>query len=144
VVEKGNILYLTAPLFSAYRAHDYWAYRAIVQNALDGFLPSRMILPGGPGWVEFTLHTQPAGEGPPARRIVHVVCYHPRRTLQPIQHVDQSWETSGLSVRVLVNSDVPKRVYLAPEGETLRYQMQGKYIQVELPPVGTHRVMVIE
>ena len=139
VVQSENVLYFAAPLFSAYRAHDYWAYRALAQAALKAFLPPALLIPGGPGWVEYTLHTQEQ----PTRRIVHVVAYHPRRSLQTIQHVDQSWPTSGLSFR-LRSSEPPQRVYLAPEGQALNFDMQDGYIQVTLPPVGPHTVVVIE
>ena len=41
--------------------------------------------------MEATLHEQPAGDDHQERRILHLVAYHPRRTTQPVQHVDQSW-----------------------------------------------------
>ena len=31
-VRSANVLYLAAPLFAGYRAHDYWAYRAIADD----------------------------------------------------------------------------------------------------------------
>jgi hypothetical protein len=103
-----------------------------------------MLLPGGPGWVEFALHTQPAAEDHPARRIVHVVAYHPRRTLQSIPHTDQSWPTSGLSFKLRLDGRLPQRVYLAPDGLALAHRIDGDYLQVDLPPVGAHAVVVIE
>ncbi len=144
VVEKGQVLYFAAPLFSAYRNHDYWAYREMALNALRTFMPQPLLQPGGPGWAEFTLHTQPFGENQATRKIVHVVTYHPRRTLQPIQHVDQSWATAGLSVDVRVEEHTPERVYLAPDGQSLDFTRAGDYIHIDLPPLGTHSVIVLE
>jgi hypothetical protein len=144
VVRSDRVLYFAAPLFAAYRNHDYWVYRAVAENALRSFLPPAALLPRGPGWVEFALHTQPAGADHPARRIVHVVAYHPRRTLQPIPHVDQSWPTSGLSFRLRLDGDIPVRVYLAPDRQPLDHHMADGYLQVDLPPVGAHAVAVIE
>ena len=67
MVRRGSVLYFAAPLFSGYRAHDYWAYREMLRSALASFLPAQRLVPGGPGWVEFTLHRQPAGKiTPPA------------------------------------------------------------------------------
>jgi hypothetical protein len=144
VVEKGNILYFAAPFFRAYRNHDYWAYRAIALNALRGFLPPSLLVPSGPGWAEFTLHTQPYGSSQATRKIVHIVTYHPRRTLQPVAHVDQSWATSGLSMKVLFEGNTPQRVYLAPDRETLDFVREGDYVRIDLPPVGPHTVVVLE
>ncbi|HZT99905.1 MAG TPA: alpha-amylase family protein [Ktedonobacteraceae bacterium] len=144
VVEKGNILYFAAPLFGAYRNHDYWAYRAIALNALRGFLPPPLLVPSGPGWAEFTLHSQLYGDGQSTRKIVHIVTYHPRRTLQPVPHVDQSWATSGLSMKVLSEGKMPEHVYLAPDRQALDFVREGDYVRIDLPPVGPHTVVVLE
>jgi hypothetical protein len=144
VVEKGNILYFAVPLFGAYRNHDYWAYRAMALNALRDFLPPPLLVPSGPGWAEFTLHTQPYGGSQATRKMVHIVTYHPRRTLQPVPHVDQSWATSGLSMKVLFEGNAPQRVYLAPDRQKLDFVREGDYVRVDLPPVGPHTVVVLE
>ncbi|QIN84155.1 hypothetical protein GBA63_17010 [Rubrobacter tropicus] len=144
VVENESILYLAAPLFGAYRDHDYWAYREMALNALRGFLPQPLLKLSGPGWVEATLHEQAAEEGRSGRKILHLVAYHPRRTTQPIQHVDQSWETSGLGVEVFTGGESIERVYLAPEGEKLGFAVEGEYVRIEPPPVGAHAVIVLE
>jgi hypothetical protein len=143
-VSNSSMLYFAAPLFSAYHDHDYWAYRAVALNALHAFLGDPLLVPTGPGWAEFTLHNQPAGEQHPERRIVHVVTYHPRRTMQPIQHVDQSWSTAGLSVKVHTQGKPPERVYLAPDRQPLSFVQEGDYVKIDLPPVGAHTVVVLE
>ncbi len=144
VVEKGQILYFAAPFFTAYRNHDYWAYRAIALNALRRCLPRPLLLPIGPGWAECTLHTQRYNDGQATRKLVHVVTYHPRRTLQPTQHVDQSGSTSGLSVKVLCEEQVPQHIYLAPDRQTLSFVREGAYVRIDLPPLGPHTVIVLE
>lgn len=142
-VRKSNVLYIAAPLFGAFRNHDYWVYRSIAHSALADFLPPTLIKPTGPGWAEFSLHTQSASQHRPERKIVHIVTYHSRRTMQPVQHVDQSWATAGLAVDIR-SEHVPHRVYLAPEETPLSYTMGDGYIHVKLPPVGIHAVIVIE
>jgi hypothetical protein len=144
VVEKSNILYFAVPLFGAYRNHDYWAYRAIALNALRGFLPRPLLVPSSPGWAEFTLHSQLYDGSQTTRKIVHIVMYHPRRTLQRVPHVDQSWATSGLSMKVLCEGKMPEHVYLAPDRQTLDFVREGDYVRIDLPPVGPHTVVVLE
>jgi len=141
---KGGLLYFAAPLFSAYRQHDYWVYRAAVQAALRHFMQPPLIKPHGPGWTEFSLHSQPAGSGRPARRILHIVNYQARRTAQPIPHVDQAWPVYGMSVAVRADGLAPNRVYLAPEESPLEFSLSDGYITIPLPPVGPHTVVVIE
>lgn len=143
-VQSEKVLYFAAPLFSAYRAWDFWAYRAMAIKLLRGFMRAPLVLPVGPGWVETTLHHQPASSSHPVRTIVHLVAYHPRRSSQSIQHVDQCWTTNGLAVRVRWEGTRPTRVYLAPEGQALAFSVENGYVRVDLPPVGAHAVVVIE
>jgi hypothetical protein len=139
-----DVLYFAAPLFGAYRDHDYWVYREIAKNAIRGFLPRPKLKLSGPGWVEATLHEQPAEDDHPERRIVHLVAYHPRRTTQPVQHVDQSWPTSGLGADILTGGRAIARVYLAPENQPLDFEVVDGYAPIALPPVKTHAVVVLE
>jgi hypothetical protein len=140
VVQSKNVLYFAAPLFSGYRNYDYWVYRGIAISAINRFMPSRLIIPEAPGWVEFTLHTQDR----PKRKVVHIVAFHSRRSSQVIPHVDQSWTTSGLSFKLRSGGTLPQRVYLAPEEKELKFTVEGDYLKVELPPLGVHTVVVIE
>lgn len=142
-VSNDQILYFAAPLFSGYRQTDYWSYREMAHSLLDGFLPPRLIKPEGPGWAEVSLMEQTQTEEHPARQVVHVVCYHPRRSMQAIPHVDQSWPTADIAFSV--RRDVqPKRVYLAPDGQDVSFTYSDGYARVTLPPVGPHTVVVIE
>jgi hypothetical protein len=143
-VKKGNILYFAAPLFNAYRSWDYWAYRAIAVSALRDFLPPALLKPQAPGWVEMTLHTQALSAGHAQRKIIHVVAYHPRRSLQSIPHVDQCFPTAGLGMAVRLDGMTPTKVYLAPDMTPLEFKVDKGCIEVTLPPCGAHSVVVIE
>jgi Hypothetical glycosyl hydrolase 6/Beta-galactosidase trimerisation domain len=144
VVRGESVLYFAAPLFGAYRDHDYWAYREVAVNAIRDFLPQPLLKLSGPGWVEATLHEQSGDDGHRDRKIVHLVAYHPRRTTQPVQHVDQSWLISGLGIEVLTGGRPVERVYLAPGGEALDFDVVDDYVRIGLPPVGAHAVIVVE
>ncbi|MEP6984732.1 MAG: alpha-amylase family protein, partial [Chloroflexota bacterium] len=79
-VSNEQVLYLAAPLFSGFKHVDYWAYREMIRNLLTDFLPDPLVKSDGPGWAEFSLTQQPQGDDRPARSVVHVVTYHPRRS----------------------------------------------------------------
>jgi hypothetical protein len=144
VVHKGQVAYIASEIFSAYREHDYWAYRALVLAVLKRLLPSPLLKVNGPGWVEGNLHLQEATDGHPSRQIVHLTAYHPRRSMQSIPHADQSWLTAGLSVQVHLDGDTPQHAYLAPEKTALDLKIVDGYAEVSLPPIGAHAVIVIE
>ncbi len=142
-VSNDQVLYFAAPLFSGYRQTDYWSYREMANNLLETFLPPRLIKPEGPGWIEVSLMQQTQTEKHPSRQVVHVVCYHPRRSMQAIPHVDQSWPTANMAVSVRQHVE-PKRVYLAPDGQDVPFTYSDGYARMTLPPVGPHTVVVIE
>ena len=144
VVHKGQVAYIAAEIFSGYRDHDYWAYRELVLAVLKHLLPAPLLLVNGPGWVEGNLHLQGATAEHPARRIIHLTAYHPRRSMQSIPHVDQSWATAGLSIRVRLDEDIPQNAYLAPEKTSLDMEIVDGYAEVSLPPIGAHAMIVIE
>lgn len=139
-----------APMFStsqrrSLRATSVMTTGPIAPAAMATF---RAFLPApvrghGPGWVECTLHRQPAVADHGARTIVHVTAYHPRRTLQPIQHVDQSALTSGLRLHVQIRRRTA-RAYLAPDGEPVAFSVGAEYVEIVLPPIGAHTVVVLE
>ncbi len=143
VVRKDNILYFAAPVFTGYRQHDYWAYRALVTSALAHFLPAAHIQPTAPGWAEVSLLEQAGSDAHPMRQVIHVVCYHPRRSMQPINHVDQSWATAGISL-ALRREHAPEQVYLAPEIQEIPFQFAEGVVTIDLPPIGSHTVVVVE
>ncbi len=115
----------------------------MIRGLLSAFLPTPLLKSDGPGWAEFSLTHQSQTDSRPARSVVHVVCYHPRRSLQSIPHVDQSWPTAGLAFSLRADQS-PKRVYLAPEDENLPFTFSEGYVHVTLPPVGAHTVVVVE
>ncbi len=144
IARNAQVLYMAAPLFAGYRFHDYWAYRAAAIGVLRTFLPEPLLKSNAPGWVECTVHRQAQGEGQAERTIVHLTAYHPRRTLQPIQHVDQSAPTYGVEVEVKLEGNAPQRVYLAPDMEPLEFSVEDGYVKINLPPIGAHTVVVLE
>jgi hypothetical protein len=139
-VRNADLLYLGVPLCRAYREHDYWAYREIFRALLREFLPPALLQPTSPGWVEWSLHTQPSH---PDRQIIHAVAYQPRRSLQPIPHVDQAATIVGLALGVQ-RSAAPKHVYRAPERSAVAWHYDAGYVWVQLPAWQTHVVVVIE
>jgi len=144
LVNKGNVTYIASEIFSAYREHDYWVYRVLAMAGLQHALPDPLLKVNGPGWVEGSLLLQTASADHPSRRIVHLAAYHPRRSMQTIPHVDQSWDIAGVSIRVRLDGDTPRQAYLAPEKTPLTLEIDGGYANIALPPIGAHTVVVLE
>jgi hypothetical protein len=142
IVTGDNITYLAAPLFGAYARNDYWVYRALVEQVVDRALPSRLLRLHGPAWIEAVVHEQ-ITDGR-LRHVVHLTAYHPRRTGQPVPHVDESWLTAGIRVSLHSGGRDVAHVYLAPGDQNVDWDRDADTINVTLPPIGTHTVLVIE
>ena len=150
-VVGGRVGYLAAPLFRAYRDHDYWAYGEVLAAVVNRLLPDPIVRFEGPPWIEVGLLCQDlaaadTGPGPAdtARWVVHLVAYHPRRTAQSVPHVDASGRTAGCRIGVRTGPTRAAQCYLAPERTALPFSVEGDYTWVDLPPLGTHSVVAIE
>ena len=143
VVHDDRVLQFAAPLFLGYRDSDYWVYREIVRSMLDAFLPDRAVRVHGPGWIEVGLLQQARSGDRSERLIVHLTAYQPRRTFQSVPHVDQSWPVVGVGLDLRV-SDPPTAVYLAPDRTSVPFVTQNGRLEIALPPLGVHTVLVVE
>lgn len=147
MVASERVLYLAAPLFRGYLAHDYWAYRELLRSAIDGFLPEREVTVDGPGWLEVGVLRQTADValGRPERRILHLTAYQARRTASRGPHVDQAWPIADIGIRLRGTPNVPaERIYLAPDRTEVQFSESATGIEFRLPRLGTHTVVVVE
>ncbi len=149
-VVRGKVGYLAAPLFRAYRDHDYWACADVAAAVVGELLPDPLVRFDGPPWVEVGVLRQDAapatgaGAGHPARSVVHLVAYHPRRTAQSVPHVDHSWPIAGVRVGLRTGQAGAARCYLAPDATDVTHRVEGDYTWIDLPPIRTHVVLVVE
>jgi alpha-L-fucosidase len=143
-VLSDDVLYLAAPLFLGYLKHDYWVYRALLEDAFRELIPSRAVTFGGPAWVEVGLSTQDESEQHPARSVAHLTAYSARRTSNSVARVDEgAWVGAGLSLTLATATPVT-RAYLAPSGPELVFTQGDGSVSVLLPALGTHSVVVVE
>jgi len=47
-------------------------------------------------------------------------------------------------MKVLCEEKTLERVYLAPNRQALDFVREGDYVRIDLPPVGSHTVVVLE
>jgi hypothetical protein len=143
-VLSKDVLYLAAPLFLGYLNHDYWVYRALLENAFDRFIPSRAVRLEGPAWLEVGLATQDASPDHPDRSIVHLTAYNPRRTSHPVARVDEGARV-GAGITLTLSTAAPvSRAYLAPSGPDLDFIEATGSVSITLPELGTHSIVVVE
>ncbi len=147
VVAADGVVYLAAPLLGSYGRHQYWVYRSLLAQALAPVLAGQALMRRGPAWVEACVHTQGgAPDAVPDRYVVNLTAYQPRRSPSPVPRVDEGGLTAGIGLSLRTAAGFrPSAVRLEPDGAELPWQVaEGGRVEVELPPIGTHTVVVVE
>ena len=157
LVIGGNVGYLAAPLFRAYRDHDYWPYREVVMAAIRELTPEplgalrRAALDRGlgpaPGRGRRAIgrgrHRRPARESGTLDR-------PPRRLSPPpndaIRAARRPFLGHGRSPRGPANRLGRSRALLSGAGRRPRFRSPSRATTrlIELATVGTHAVIVVE
>ena len=138
-VQQGRVVYLAAPLFSGYREHGYIAYKRLVANALALLLPTPILRAHAPSSMEISLTAQAADN----RVIAHLVSYQPQRRQTAIEYIDEAWPVPNVQLALRADR-TPRQVYLAPGGEALPFRVEGGYVEVTVPEVISHGMVVFE
>ena len=141
-VISDDVAMLAVPIFGAYRRHDYWAYKALLASILDQFLPVPLLSTNAPASVEASLHTQPTADGQ-ERSIVHLTAFTPRRGYSRVPRIDEGGQLAGIRLEIASDNE-PTAVYLAPSEQGLEFTWNQGLVRVELPPIGTQTIVVLE
>lgn len=144
LVAGESVVYLAAPLWQSYGQHQYWVYRSFLARAVELALGEQTLVRAGPAWIEAGVHTQ-AGDDGVERYVINLVAFQPRRSPSPVPRVDEAGATAGvrLSLRPEPGFE-PRQVRLEPDGTELDHRMVDGRLLVDLPPVGTHTVVVVQ
>lgn len=143
LVAGENLVYLAAPLLSSYGRHQYWVYRSFLGRALELALGEQLLVRTGPAWVEATMHTQGAG-ALPDRYVVNLTAYQPRRSPSSVPRVDEGGLTAGIRLSIApAPGFTAAAATVEPDGVALEVGLRDGRIELELPPIGTHTVVVV-
>jgi hypothetical protein len=136
-IRKGNVVTIPYPIFQAYGTHANVAYRQLVGNCLKLLLPQPLALVQAPSTMEVTVMRQ--GK----RTVVHLLQFvADRRTavLDMIEDIIPLYDVP-LSLRM---DRAPKSAYLAPSGERLNFDYAGGRVNLTVPKVVGHQMVVFE
>ncbi|AMM21607.1 hypothetical protein AX769_17495 [Frondihabitans sp. PAMC 28766] len=133
------------PVASGYYAHGYWLYAELFRRVLDSVHPERLVRSSAPSSLELGLTHQPETATHGERFILHAVNFAgaTRRGRDHTEYFDQVVPQSGVPVELDLPLDVA-RVYDARTGLDVESTGEGGRIQVTLPAVAIHGVLVLE
>lgn len=139
VTRKGNAIYFAHSIFSMYYEHGMRAYKQLVLNALDLLLPERIILTNAPTTAQISLNYQEEED----RYIAHILHYIPERRYARIDTIEDIIPIYDIELKILMDKE-PKKVYCAPTMEELEFSYDGKYVNLVVPKVIGHQMVVFE
>lgn len=135
---NGNCIYFMHPLFTMY--HDkapLWC-KELVQGALAMLLPEPALIVEAPSTLLATINEQPAE----SRKIVHLLHYVPERRAKEFDIIEDIIPLYNLPVSV--KACCAKRVYLAPQGTDVAFEMKGGRAHFVVETLEGHQMVVVE
>jgi hypothetical protein len=137
VAQRGNVIYISNPIFTTYSRHSYAVHKQLVANCLKRLLPNPLTKAEAPSSAQITVTEQKG------RRIVHVLHYPAERRTPDIDIVEDVIPLSNLKFGLRLDQR-PRQVYLAPQRQSLKFDYADGYAQVVVPSVTGHQMVVFE
>ncbi len=139
VVCHGRSAYVSLPIFAGFAEYGNAPYRTLVWHLVDLLLPEPLLRVAGPTSLEASVMFQPAEN----RVVVHLLCYVPERRGRDLDLVEDIVPLRDVSFS-LRSEHPPKRVYVVPGEGEVPFTWEEGYVNVTLPEVRGHAMVVFE
>lgn len=139
IVRNGRAVYFAHPIFSQYRDNAPRWCKQLFRNVLDLLLPDPVVRVTGPSTLLVSVTDQPQAR----RRVVHLLHYVPQRRGNAFDTLEDVLPVRGVRISVAAPGAV-KRVTTAPDQEELPFTVSGNRLEVEVPEIHGHTMVVLE
>lgn len=137
-VLAGRIGYIAYPVFAAFAKHGNAPCRLLVRNVIRKLLKRQLLEIEAPTSLEATVMRQPGG-----RTIVHLLNYSPERRTPTLDLVEDIFPLYNLPLSLRL-AKAPRKVYLAGQGQAMDFQYADGRVQLTVPEVKGHQMIVLE
>ena len=138
VIQNGNTIYFSHPIFSGYNASAPRWYKQLLFNALGRLLPNPVVVTDGPSTLIVMLNEQKEDN----RRIVHLLHYVPERRSQEIDTIEDVIPLCN--VRVSLRSDHDYRTAVCvPSGTPLELEPKDGRVEFVVPEIRGHQMVEV-
>ncbi|HEX2950288.1 MAG TPA: beta-galactosidase trimerization domain-containing protein, partial [Armatimonadota bacterium] len=139
MVATENTVYLAIPAFRLYTEKGQNVLRDIIVHGIRSLLPAPTLQTNLPAQGIQTVMRQ-EHEG---RTIVHLLYASPARRGQGIEVIEDLIPLREVSVTLRVDHE-PQRVYLAPQGTELPFNVHEGILTTTVPEMVCHQMVVVE
>lgn len=126
----GRVVYLPNRIDAVYAALNLTEAKRLLANAVRWAAKEQILELEAPTCIEATLYAQEEK----GRTIVHLVNVQPTEDTIPV---------TGITAKIHVEKPV-KKVYLAPDRTEPEYKVEKNIVEIQVPKVEYHRMIVIE
>lgn len=137
VAGRGSVLYISFPVFENYARNGYAPHKMLVRNCIERLMPAPLVRVQAPSTAEVTV-TEQSG-----RKIVHLLHYPAERRGTDLDVVEDVIPLFNIPLS-LKSDRRPRQVYLAPQLSALPWKYEGGYVEVVVPEVRGHAMVVVE
>jgi hypothetical protein len=137
IFQKGKTIYITHPIFMAYRNWGYKVYKIIVENCLKRLLRQPLLISDAlPSFAEVTMLQQNE------RKVIHLLCYI-QKNQGKIDIIEDIYPLENIPLKVFC-SKKPKMIILVPQDNEIQFSWANEYAEFVVPKVIGHQMIVIE
>jgi hypothetical protein len=137
-VQAGeNVGYISYPVFTALTLHGNASFRLLIRNVLDRLLPEPLLRVKAPTSTETSVTRQ--GN----RTIVHLLQYAPERRTVKLDLVEDVVPIFDVPLSLKL-AKKPRKVYAAPEQTVIPFEYLAGRVNLRVPEVRGHAMVVFE
>lgn len=138
---SGRAALFGFPLGASYYSQGYWVYRSALKHVLRQVLPQPLIMTNAPASTEISVNYQ---NSPKPRYLVHIVNWSANRGTprHPVFH-EEPIPLTGVTLRL----GLPVKsgsAHAVVQGGDLPLKPAGSGVEVAVPPVTVHEILVFE
>lgn len=133
---NGRSAYVAFPIFQSFAVNGSPVYRGLISSLIDRLLDAPCVRTNAPTGTEISVMRQPD------RTIVHLLHYSPERRAAQFDIVEDIVPLHDLQLSVRCDR-TPSRVFLAPENTPLPFRIAEGRVNLTLPRLNGHAVIVL-
>lgn len=139
IVRSERSVYFAHPVFSQYELNAPRWCKTLVANALKLLLPEPLVTHDGPSTLRLSLTEQPHEN----RWVLHLLHYIPERRGQLFDTLEDVIPLHDLTLSVRTPNGV-RAVTRVPDGDALAHQTRAGRVDVRVPRLDGHGLIVLE
>ena len=138
VVQNGNVIYFSSPVFSQYYQNAPRWCKVMVLNALESLLPEPLIRLEAPSATIAAVNEQSVER----RWVVHLLHYVPERRGQEFDIIEDVIPIYDVKVSVRIPEKV-KRVEKVPHKKSVKFKTNGDRVDFMLDVLDGHQMLAL-